>query len=77
MTQKAKDVLNQALSLSPLERAELVEELLASFDRPEREEIDAAWAKEAEDRLDAYECGEIGASPAAEIFKRIEDGDPS
>ena len=61
MTQKARDVLNQALSLSPLERAEIVEELLASFDRPERKEIDAAWAKEAEDRLNAYDRGEIGA----------------
>lgn len=62
MTQLSKKVLAEALELSPIERAALVEELLASFDFPERQEIDALWAKEAEDRIEAYERGELHAS---------------
>ena len=75
MTNKAQDVLNQALGLSPIERAELVEKLLASFEFPDRDSIDAAWAKEAEDRLDAFDRGEVGATPETEVFKRVEDGE--
>jgi len=37
-----------------------------------RQEIDAAWAKEAEGRIDAYERGEIEAAPAEEVFNEID-----
>jgi hypothetical protein len=33
--------------------------------------IDVLWAREAEARIDAYERGEIRATPADEIFKDI------
>jgi len=55
MSPRSKEVLADALNLSPVERAELVEEILSSFDFPARREIDALWAREAEDRLDAYD----------------------
>jgi len=72
MTKNAKSVLDKALGLSPIERAELVEGILSSFDFPSRAEIDTAWAEEAEDRIDAYDRGEIAATPAAKVFERIE-----
>ena len=55
-----------------MDRAELVEQLLASFDFPERGAIDAAWSTEAEDRLQAFERGEMEAMPAEAVFRRIQ-----
>ena len=72
MTTKMRRVLEQAVGLAPIERAELVEGILSSFDFPIRADIDAAWAQEAEDRIDAYDRGDITAVPAAVVFEKIE-----
>ena len=71
MTERSKRVLAEALALPPIERTALVEELLSSFDFPARHEVDALWAMEAEDRIDAYERGELRASPAKAVFDRL------
>ena len=71
MTVQTQQVLETAVHLPPVERAELVEQILSSFDRPSREEIDALWAKEAEDRIDAYDQGKIKAIPATRVFEKI------
>jgi len=60
------------MALSPRDRAEIVERLLASFQLPPDPELDQLWAQKAEDRIDAYERGEIGAIPADEVYARIE-----
>lgn len=75
MSPKADQVLIDALKLSPIERAELIERLLASFPFPDRQAIDERWAAEAEDRIDAFERGELQARPMSEVFERIERGD--
>lgn len=75
MSPQADRILLDALRLSPLERAELIERLLASFSFPERKAIDDRWAVEAEDRIDAYDRGDIRSKPAAEVFARIERGE--
>ena len=75
MSPQADRVLDDALRLSPLERADLIEKLFASFPFPDRKTIDERWAIEAEDRLDAFERGEIKSKPASEIFSRIERGE--
>ena len=72
MTTESRKILEDALALPPTERALLVEEILASFDFPSRKEVDALWAKEAEDRLDAYEQGEMRSAPAQAVFDRID-----
>jgi len=72
MTPQSEQILREALDLPPIDRAELVERILASFEFPARKDIDAAWGREAEDRIDAYERGQIGASPAGEVFKEID-----
>jgi len=72
MTTRTKEVLEQAVGLPPMERAALVEGILSSFDFPARADIDAAWAQEAEDRIDAYDRGELAAIPAAKVFEKIE-----
>ena len=71
MTIQTQQVLEKAIHLPPVERAELVEQILSSFDRPSREKIDALWAKEAEDRIDAYDQGKIKAIPASQVFEKI------
>jgi len=68
---QTQQVLEKAIHLPPVERAELVEQILSSFDRPSREEIDALWAKEAEDRIDAYDQGKIKAIPASQVLEKI------
>lgn len=71
MSSRGTEVLKEALSLPPAERAEIAEQLLSSLDPAYREGIDVLWGKEAEERLDAFDCGEIKAVPAEEIFKRM------
>lgn len=72
MDNRSRKVLADALELSPKKRAGLVEEILSSFDAGGREAIDAAWAAEAEDRIDAYEKGELPASSIDAVFRRLE-----
>lgn len=64
-------VIRDALSLPPKARAKLAEELLESLDDPNQKEIDRRWADEAEDRIDAYERGEIKTIPGQEVFRRL------
>lgn len=37
--------------------------------------VDHLWAQEAEERIDAYERGEIGSSPALSVFEKINAGE--
>lgn len=72
MPKHGRQILAEALKLPPLERAELVENLLTSFEFQSRKRIDALWAKEAENRIDAYEHGEMAAITAQDVFTEIE-----
>ena len=72
MTKRAEHILAEALGLPPVERAELVENLLSSFEFRSRKAIDALWAQEAEDRIDAFDRGEIAAIPVEDVFAEIE-----
>ena len=66
-----KEVLAEALALPPTERAALIEELLSSFDFPERQRLDQLWGSESEARIDAYEHGEIASTPLDAVFEKI------
>lgn len=63
------NLLKDALALEVSSRAELVDELLASLDQPDKA-IDALWAEEAESRLDAYERGEMESVSVHEVMAR-------
>lgn len=71
MSSRGTQVLKEALSLPPAERAEIAERLLSSLDPPSQEGTDVLWGKEAEERLDAFDRGEIKAIPAKEVFERV------
>jgi len=72
MPKHEKQILAEALKLPPVERAELVEDLLTSFEFQSRKRIDALWAEEVEDRIDAFERGEMKAILAKDVFAEIE-----
>jgi putative addiction module component (TIGR02574 family) len=63
------NVFNEALTLLPAERAELIDKLLVSLDKSDHE-IEKKWAKEAEDRIDAYDKGKIKAISLEEVLKK-------
>jgi hypothetical protein len=44
------------------------------LEETEQSEIDARWAKEAEDRIAAYERGELIAIPGDEVFSSLKIG---
>ncbi len=62
-------ILDQALTLSPAKKAELIDRLLKSLDHPDAE-IDKLWAEEAESRIDAYESGKIEAITLREVLEK-------
>ena len=71
MPSLARTVMNEALALPPLERAGLIEELLASFDKQSRDAVDRAWAIEAERRIDVYDVAETTTISLSESRERI------
>lgn len=71
MSTDARQLLESALSLPATERAALAEGLLSSLDRP-NPRIDEHWRREAEDRLDAFEAGEMDATSAEDVFAEFE-----
>jgi putative addiction module component (TIGR02574 family) len=72
MSELAEKLIEQALGLPPDERSRVAERLLSSLE-PELSPIDKLWALEAEDRLDAFERGEMESIPAVEVFKAIKN----
>jgi putative addiction module component (TIGR02574 family) len=71
MANGSKSIINQALELPAIERLALAEQLLSSLEQPESE-MDSLWAEEAEERIDAYERGEIGTVSIDEVFGKYD-----
>ena len=67
-----KEIETEIFTLPPLARASLAERLLSSLDTTEQNTIDQKWAIEAEDRLEAYQRGELQAVDASEVIARLE-----
>jgi putative addiction module component (TIGR02574 family) len=64
------DIIEQALTLEPIDRLLLVELLQESLDKPDPE-IDRIWAEEAQRRLHAYREGRVTAIPMEEVFRDL------
>jgi len=48
----SEQIIKDALALPPEDRAEVVEQLLESFQAPPDPDLDKLWAREAEDRVE-------------------------
>lgn len=68
MAPSLKDVEEQARQLKADERAKLAESMLESLHTPPLSDIEAAWAREIEDRVAAYDRGEIPTYAAEDVF---------
>lgn len=62
-------ILKGALELRPSQKAELIDKLLSSLDQSDKE-IDELWAKETEDRIDAYDRGKIKAVSLEKVLEK-------
>lgn len=67
------DVLNQALTLAPIDRAFLIDELEQSLESDgfANAEIAAAWQTEVDRRLAAYDRGESIGLEASEALQEM------
>jgi putative addiction module component (TIGR02574 family) len=63
------EILKEAMALKPAQKAELIDKLLSTLDKPD-EEIETLWADEAESRIDAYESGKIKAVSLGEVLEK-------
>jgi putative addiction module component (TIGR02574 family) len=72
MTESTQQILQEALTLPPTERMILIDQLVASLDRPDPD-LDKLWIQEAEARLTAYQSGELDAIPVEAVFEELAD----
>jgi putative addiction module component (TIGR02574 family) len=70
MTDQVTELAERGKSLSPEDRARLVDLLLVSLQEPATAEAEAAWEMEIDRRLDEYERGEVNSIPAEEVFAK-------
>jgi putative addiction module component (TIGR02574 family) len=74
MTEKSQVVLKEALKLTADERAEMVEQLIASLDEAPDTDVEQAWQEEVQRRLQQVEHGEVNTIPWEEVQKRLRHG---
>ena len=58
----------QACTLLPEERAQLAEVLLESLHDSSLSEIESEWEREIENRVAAFDRGEVQTYPAEDVF---------
>jgi putative addiction module component (TIGR02574 family) len=63
------NIFKEALKLTPSEKAQLIDKLISNLDKPDKE-IDELWAREVEDRLDAYDQGRIKAISLERVLQK-------
>lgn len=71
MTDRASQLLQQALSLSEEERAELASSLLESLEPAAQEGAEQAWEAEVARRVDELDSGKVKPVPWPEIRERL------
>jgi putative addiction module component (TIGR02574 family) len=69
-------IQNEIRKLDPAERASLIDLLWDSLDEEHIKEIETKWSAESEDRIDAFERGELpaveGPSAVEELRKSLQ-----
>ena len=63
------NIFKEALTLRPSEKAQLIDKLISTLDKSDKE-IDDLWAKEAEDRIDAYDQGTLRTVSLEKILQK-------
>ncbi|CAB1077841.1 hypothetical protein D1AOALGA4SA_5619 [Olavius algarvensis Delta 1 endosymbiont] len=73
MTSKADFLLNEALSMSPAERAMLAHCLISSLDQPKDRNVDAEWIKLAQKRLADIKKGSVKTVSWESIKQKVRE----
>jgi putative addiction module component (TIGR02574 family) len=68
MSESLAELEQQARALSPDDRARLAEALLESLQETPLSEVEAAWDREIEERIAAYDRGDLQAFAAEDVF---------
>jgi putative addiction module component (TIGR02574 family) len=69
MSVETQELLDRALKLPAVDKARLVDEILSSLDKPDAA-IDALWQKEVEDRIKAYNAGNLRAVSLEQVLAK-------
>jgi putative addiction module component (TIGR02574 family) len=69
MSIETQEILDRALKLPAVDKARLVDEILSSLDKPDAA-IDALWQKEVEDRIKAYNAGNLRAVSLDQVLAK-------
>lgn len=64
----------EVLSLPPGERAKLIDVLWESLASPEVTSREAAWARESDRRIDAFEAGQLKARDGRPVLSELRKG---
>ena len=64
-------IRNEIEKLGPAERASLIDLLWDSLDDDRLQETEVKWATESEDRIDAFERGELPAVDGPSALKEL------
>jgi putative addiction module component (TIGR02574 family) len=71
MSPKVEFLINEALLMSPSERALLAHSLISSLDEPIEENVDQEWIKLAEKRLTELENNEVTPISWEELKQKV------
>lgn len=71
MTRSTRQILDEALKLSPDERAVIVADLMVSLERESDPEVEAAWVQEIHERLNRIDSGADQPIPWEEARARL------
>lgn len=71
MTDVAEKLYHQALSLPPIERVQLVENILSSFNDSGFEASEKEWFKELDTRWEMFKSGQMKSKDASVLFSEI------
>lgn len=66
---KKETLLKEIMAWPVSERANLIDVLLKSLDKPD-EKIDRLWKRESENRIDAYEAEKIPSVSVEEVIAK-------
>lgn len=65
------ETYQEVITMPAIERAKLINDLLVSLDLPDQS-IDALWKEEAQQRIEAFEKGELKSRPSKDVFAKYE-----
>ncbi len=71
MSTLSEKIISEASRLSPLEKAEIIDGIIESFDNEPDEEVKKAWIEEAERRLVLHKKNDSEPLSEEEVFNNL------